>query len=406
MANPSSLVFTPRPQPYRIDLSGVESLEDLKAKLPSLAANTDIMFQILFEDLKRLSVLVQALVPATTPSGVPIVTPAKTVFGPPGLDGLDGEEGLPGTPGAVGARGPQGTVGAPGLDGEPGEDGLQGVPGAVGAAGAAGAIGPQGHIGPPGQDAEDIDALYPLEYSVLPVAKGGTGQTTLAPVSGVLSANVLAPVNVSSIITIGTVASPVTTPGVVLGMAAAASAAHFAQRINNTDATGYSTLWMGAGNDGFIRGGNSAGAFTNQLVFLTSGATDCGFVVNNAMAFLVHGIDGTGNTEIINNLTVDKTLACAYSKNFSWNARTDSTVYQADTDGFVVAYSVGGAGTSAIAVATDASNPPTTVRINSSGTIGTNSAVCCPVKNGDYYKVVGSPSVTGTYWWVPLGTAG
>ena len=164
MATPASLVFTPRPQPYRIDLSGVQTLEELQSRLPAIVANTDVMFQTLFEDLKRLSVLVQALVPATTPSGVPIVTPTKTVFGPPGFDGLDGEEGVPGTPGAVGARGPQGSVGTPGLDGEPGDDGLQGVPGVAGAAGSAGATGATGPVGVPGLDGIDGEPEFTLGY--------------------------------------------------------------------------------------------------------------------------------------------------------------------------------------------------------------------------------------------------
>ena len=70
--------------------------------------------------------------------------------------------------------------------------------------------------------------------------------------------------------------------GELLVVEGANSAGHRAARINNTSTTnGYSTLWMGSSNDGLIRGGSTAGAFTDQLTLLTSGAIPISFYTNN-----------------------------------------------------------------------------------------------------------------------------
>jgi hypothetical protein len=70
--------------------------------------------------------------------------------------------------------------------------------------------------------------------------------------------------------------------GELLVVEGANSAGHRAARINNTGTTnGYSTLWMGSSNDGLIRGGSTAGSFTDQLAILTSGATPVSFYTNN-----------------------------------------------------------------------------------------------------------------------------
>lgn len=44
-----------RPMPYRLDLYGVNSLEDLLRRLPEIITNTDVMLQYLYEDLKRVN---------------------------------------------------------------------------------------------------------------------------------------------------------------------------------------------------------------------------------------------------------------------------------------------------------------------------------------------------------------
>lgn len=88
----------------------------------------------------------------------------------------------------------------------------------------------------------------------------------------------------------------------------------------------------------------------------------------------------------------------------AWLSRSEGTIYQATTDGFVTAY-VNGVGTdwpTAIGYS-DAATPPTTVRAysedqDSSDT--TREYITMPVKKGDYWKV----SLTGgspTIYWIP-----
>ena len=84
--------------------------------------------------------------------------------------------------------------------------------------------------------------------------------------------------------------------GELLVVEGANSSGHRAARINNTGTTnGYSTLWMGSGNDGLIRGGSTAGSLTDQLLLLTSGATPISFYTNNAERMR---IDSSGNVGI------------------------------------------------------------------------------------------------------------
>jgi hypothetical protein len=81
--------------------------------------------------------------------------------------------------------------------------------------------------------------------------------------------------------------------GELLVVEGANSAGHRAARINNTSTTnGYSTLWMGSGNDGLIRAGSTAGTFTDQLLLLTSGATPVSFYTSNTERMR---IDSSGN---------------------------------------------------------------------------------------------------------------
>jgi hypothetical protein len=87
--------------------------------------------------------------------------------------------------------------------------------------------------------------------------------------------------------------------GELLVVEGANSAGHRAARINNTGTTnGYSTLWMGSSNDGLLRGGSTAGAFTDQLSLLTSGATPISFYTTNTerMRITSAGFVGIGTS--------------------------------------------------------------------------------------------------------------
>ena len=86
----------------------------------------------------------------------------------------------------------------------------------------------------------------------------------------------------------------------------------------------------------------------------------------------------------------------------AWESKTDSAVYQALKDGFVIAYNRGSANVSLTAYS-DASNPPTTIRMVGAYTssIGEEGRIFMPVRKNDYYKVVGSPAAT--VWYVSIG---
>jgi hypothetical protein len=87
-----------------------------------------------------------------------------------------------------------------------------------------------------------------------------------------------------------------------------------------------------------------------------------------------------------------------------WSAKSSGVVYQATSDGFVVAnsYSSGG-GTADIIIYSDAFNPPTTIRVEDSAVTagdGRHASATIPVKIGDYYKAVAGG--TASIYFVPL----
>ena len=81
----------------------------------------------------------------------------------------------------------------------------------------------------------------------------------------------------------------------------------------------------------------------------------------------------------------------------AWESKSNDTVYEATTDGFVTAWRTP-AGT--IEAYSDGNNPPTTLRNYSSSGNG-NANVSFPVKKGDYWKVTGA---THGVFWMPLGS--
>lgn len=83
----------------------------------------------------------------------------------------------------------------------------------------------------------------------------------------------------------------------------------------------------------------------------------------------------------------------------SWLSRSVTTIYQAATDGFVVAYTVDGSATATIY--SDSSSTPTIIRgqyVSNGSFIGV--PFCIPVKRGDYWEATGNFS---TIYWLPLG---
>ena len=85
----------------------------------------------------------------------------------------------------------------------------------------------------------------------------------------------------------------------------------------------------------------------------------------------------------------------------SWVSKSNNTVYQATTDGFVIAWSRSGADRQVEGLS-DGSNSPATTRIkmkNSGGGSG-RATITMPVKKGDYWKVLGADD---SVFWIPLG---
>lgn len=85
----------------------------------------------------------------------------------------------------------------------------------------------------------------------------------------------------------------------------------------------------------------------------------------------------------------------------------DSTTYLAATDGFVCASSV--RDDVIVRGYTDASNPPTTLRVYSGNVVGPDSnagwaGITMPVRKGDYWRVTGATGGSAIVKWLPMGT--
>jgi hypothetical protein len=84
----------------------------------------------------------------------------------------------------------------------------------------------------------------------------------------------------------------------------------------------------------------------------------------------------------------------------AWETKANNTVYLAETDGFVLAWT----GAAIVRGFTDGNNPPTTERISSGNATGANSfGITMPVRKGDYWKVTGAGFGIGEVYWIPLG---
>jgi len=95
----------------------------------------------------------------------------------------------------------------------------------------------------------------------------------------------------------------------------------------------------------------------------------------------------------------------------AWTSRSNNTVYQAASDGFVIVTGDGYSpldGAGLLKVYVDASNPPTTLRAADAYT-NDAASITVPVRRGEYYKVVHTVGAAGATFicnWVSLGTGG
>lgn len=89
----------------------------------------------------------------------------------------------------------------------------------------------------------------------------------------------------------------------------------------------------------------------------------------------------------------------------SWSSKSVDTVYEASTDGFVVAWGEKDGATPYIRVKTDGSNPPTTITAyQREGEYANDSrqSVTSPVKSGDYWKTESGNLKNISVYWIPL----
>lgn len=94
-------------------------------------------------------------------------------------------------------------------------------------------------------------------------------------------------------------------------------------------------------------------------------------------------------------------ISTPYKKLGAWVSRSKATVYQAISDGFVIAANLVDAAD--LTILTDGSDPPTTVRArtsNSAQCIG--NTACTVVKKNDYWMVNCSAVITLLFW-IPFG---
>lgn len=86
----------------------------------------------------------------------------------------------------------------------------------------------------------------------------------------------------------------------------------------------------------------------------------------------------------------------------AWLARAINTVYQAETDGFVISRDLEHGGTvNPLLVKTDGDDSPVTVRGESFDTDGsTKETVTIPVRKDDFWKV--EFDHPADVWWIPL----
>ena len=92
-----------------------------------------------------------------------------------------------------------------------------------------------------------------------------------------------------------------------------------------------------------------------------------------------------------------------------WVSKSNDTVYQAETDGIVLATcGQSGAYHATLLVKSDGSNPPTTVRAENvivSADNRTRETCTVPVRKNDYYKVeAGGGAASIVIFWLPLGS--
>jgi len=110
---------------------------------------------------------------------------------------------------------------------------------------------------------------------------------------------------------------------------------------------------------------------------------------------------GTQSTGEVTQRAIEAAVA-ANTAFGSWSTKSANTIYQAATDGFIVAFA---GGTSYFQVKTDSNSTPTAVVMQSEGQLaGAGRPVATvPVRKSDYWKVETLNGTNPTVSWLPLG---
>lgn len=90
----------------------------------------------------------------------------------------------------------------------------------------------------------------------------------------------------------------------------------------------------------------------------------------------------------------------------TWASKTIGQIYQALTDGIVVAYGLETSGSVEIQGVSDSSSSPSTIRAYTETVANAFASICFPVKKNDYYEVTstGFAFTTSAMYFLPLGS--
>jgi hypothetical protein len=156
-----------------------------------------------------------------------------------------------------------------------------------------------------------------------------------------------------------------------------------------------------AANDIYLTVPDAAGTGTIELIKGgRNEADDADVAVLPDETRLATDAAPTEDTQVVNKKYVDDHVDAQQNLDplGAWVEKLNAVVYEAETAGFVTAYTSNG--TFQIIGYTDDANPPTTARVYNYGNGGAPKVgITMPVKKGDYWKVTGADTV----YWIPLG---
>lgn len=153
-------------------------------------------------------------------------------------------------------------------------------------------------------------------------------------------------------------------------------------------------------NNTYIKAKNAAGSGTVDLI--KANASDIAVIPDGSQ--MATDAAPTDDKGIANKKYVDDEIAAESKSLGFWAGKSVDTVYQADSDGFVLVTSSSTDQRPYYTVYSDGNSPPTTNRFRMRNTDGNSvHSACVPVKKSDYWKVANSGTLGNlTIYWIPL----